>query len=194
MTRHTNDPRERTMPSASLMPSTAAANDTKAPPSALDPQTYLDLYGTWLQSLSKALEARQPLSGDVTQWIRAWGEAVGQVGLLNFNIAGSNDPQAERRIGSRFSYGRQLGRMTELLEPYVRAHEDQFRQDAGAKPVKDFLDMATEIRKLKETSVEDIVAKVSQWRDDPDFGQKLDELMAQLQGLKKPHQASSRRR
>jgi hypothetical protein len=161
------------------------SNEAQAAPSALDPQTYLDLYGHWLQSLGRTLDARQPLSGDVTQWIRAWGEAVGQVGLFNFNVAGSRDPQAERRIGSQYSYGRQLGRMTELLEPYVREHEVEFRAASGEKAVKDFLTMASDIKKLKQASVEDIVDKVRQWRDEPDFEKKLGELLAQLKTVAK---------
>jgi hypothetical protein len=160
-----------------------AANEGQAEPSA--PPGYPDLYGLWLQSLARTLEARSPLSGDVTQWIRAWGEAVGQVGLFNLNIAGSADPQAERRIGSQYSYGRQLGRMTELLEPYVRAHETEFRKASGEKKVEDFLKMASDIRKLKQASVEDIVAKVRQWRDEPDFEKKLGELQAQLKAISK---------
>ena len=176
------------MPSASLVPAATAANDNdrRSVPSPLDPQTYLDLYGTWLQSLARSLEVRQPLSGDVTQWIRAWGEAVGQVGLLNFNIAGSSDPQTERRIGSRYSYGRQLGRMTEVLAPYIRANEAAFRKAAGDKPVGDFLKMAEDIKQLKQASVEDIVAKVRQWRDEPGFEKKLAELLAQLKAVAKP--------
>jgi hypothetical protein len=162
----------------------AAAEDT--PPSPLDPQTYLDLLGTWLQSLTRSLEVRQPLSGDVMQWIRAWGEAVGQVGLFNFNVAGSSDPQAERRIGSRYSYGRQLGRMTEVLAPYIRANEDAFRGAAGDKPVDDFLKMESEIRRLKQATVEEVVTKVRQWQDEPDFERKLGDLLATLEALKKP--------
>jgi hypothetical protein len=175
---------------ATTRPATVAtaANEAQAVPSAAvspAPQPYPDLYGLWLQSLARALEARSPLSGDVTQWIRAWGEAVGQVGLFNLNIAGSTDPQAERRIGSQYSYGRQLGRMTELLEPYVRAHGTEFRKASGERAVEDFLKMASDIRKLKQASVEDIVAKVRQWRDDPDFEKKLGELQAQLKAISK---------
>ena len=176
------------MPSARLVPAAtaaAAANDTPEPPSPLDPQTYLDLYAAWLQSLGRTFEVKQPLSGDVTQWIRAWGEAVGQVGLFNFNVAGSSDPQAERRIGSRYSYGRQLGRLTEVLAPYIRANEARFRQAAGDQAVTDFLKMESEISRLKQASVEDIVTKVRQWQDDPDFERKLGDLLALLQGLKK---------
>lgn len=171
------------MPSSALVPAATAANDKEAVPSPLDPQTYLDLYGTWLQSLARSLEVRQPLSGDVTQWIRAWGEAVGQVGLFNFNVAGSSDPQAERRIGSRYSYGRQLGRTTEVLEPYIRAHEAAFRKAAGDKPVDDFLGMAKDIRQMKQASVDDIVGKVRQWRDAPDFADRLKELRSRLEAL-----------
>ncbi|MGM9491171.1 hypothetical protein [Ideonella sp. YS5] len=164
-----------------------AANEAQAASSAPAPATqpYPDLYGLWLQSLARALEARSPLSGDVTQWIRAWGEAVGQVGLFNLNIAGSSDPQAERRIGGQYSYGRQLGRLTEVLEPFVHAHEGEFRKEAGDKAVDDFLKMVADIKKLKQASVEDIVAKVRQWRDEPDFEKKLRELQAQLKAISK---------
>jgi len=182
------------MASTRPAPVTIAANEAKAAPSPLDPQTYLDLYGAWLQSLSRSVESRAPLSGDVTQWIRAWGEAVGQVGLFNLNIAGSSDPQAERRIGSQYSYGRQLGRLTEVLEPFVHAHEGEFREKAGDKAVDDFLKMVADIKKLKQASVEDIVAKVQQWREDPDFAQKLRELLAQLQALEAPPASRGPRR
>ena len=176
------------MPSASLVPAATAANDNakETVPSPLDPQTYIDLYGAWLQSLARSLEVRQPLSGDVTQWIRAWGEAVGQVGLFNLNIAGSKDPQAERRIGSQYSYGRQLGRMTEVLAPFITKHEKEFREAAGDKPVGDFLKMAADIQQLKQASVEDIVGKVRQWRDEPGFEKKLGKLLSLLQDMKKP--------
>jgi hypothetical protein len=176
------------MSSPSRVPATTAtaANDAPAVPSPLDPQTYLDLYGTWLQSLARSLEVRQPLSGDVTQWIRTWGEAVGQVGLFNLNIAGSNDPQAERRISSQYSYGRQLGRMTEVLAPFVAKHERAFRDAAGDKPVDDFTKMVADIRKLKQASVEDVVGKVRQWRDEPGFEKKLGELLAELKAVAKP--------
>jgi len=142
------------------------------------------LYRDWLALVAPMLRQNLPLGGDVTQWIRAWGEAVGQVGLLNINYAGSSDPQAERRISGRYSYGRQLGRMMEIMGPLVKRHEAQFRNEVGDKAVQDFLEMVDEITILKQASVDEIVSRVSDWRKSPDFKQKLDHLLLQLTALR----------
>ena len=112
------------------------------------------------------------------------GEAVGQVGLLNVNYAGSSDPQAERRISGRYSYGRQMGRMMEVMGPLVKRHEAQFRSEVGDKAVREFLEMVDDIATLKQASVGKIVNKVGDWRKSPDFKQKLDLLLQQLTALK----------
>jgi hypothetical protein len=92
------------------------------------PQDLADLGDAWLAWQIALLKGnRWPLSGDVTQWIKTWGEIVGQVGLVNYNIAGSTDPMAEKRIGSEYSYGRQLGRILDVLVPVVKAHEADFK-------------------------------------------------------------------
>jgi hypothetical protein len=129
-------------------------------------------------------QQRMPLSGDVSQWIRAWGEAVGQIGLLNINYAGSSDPGAERRISSRYSYGRQLGRIMEVLAPLVKSQEAQCREIAGDDAVKEFLEMADKIAAMKQPSVDEIVGKVRAWRRTRDFKQRLDGLISQLEALK----------
>ena len=152
--------------------------------SAFDARPYSDLYAAWLGWLTKLLaDDRMPLSGDVTQWIRAWGEAVGQIGLLNINYAGSGDPQAERRISGRYSYGRQLGRMMEVLAPYVRSHESEFTDKPDGKALKEFLHMADDIGDMKQASVGEIVDKVRQWRKSPDFKSRLDDLRRGLEAL-----------
>lgn len=82
-----------------------------------------DLRSAWDDWVRNLLaENRMPLSGDVKQWIKARGEVVGQVELFNDNIENSSDPATERAIVSKHSYGRQLGRILDVLEPLVRAN------------------------------------------------------------------------
>lgn len=155
-------------------------------PPALYVEAWADFWTTWLGWLTRLMaEDRMPLSGDVTQWIRAWGEAVGQIGLFNFNYAGSSDPQTERRIGSRYSYGRQLGRMLEVLVPYFQKHADEFTGEEEIQALKDFRDMASEIDALKQASVDELLDKVRHWRKSPQFNQKLAELKRGLEVLGK---------
>lgn len=112
-----------------------------------------------------------PLSGDVTQFIRAWGEMVGQIGLFNFNLPGTGDPKTERRIGQQYSYGRQLGRMLDVLEPLVREHERLIVNRAGRAKFDDFVRMADKINRLKKSpprNASEVADKVRLWRDDMD--------------------------
>ncbi|PWK33740.1 hypothetical protein [Cupriavidus plantarum] len=141
----------------------------------------------WQAWLAWALlhNERSPWSGDVTQWIRAWGEAVGQVGLFNINYAGSSDPQAERRITGRYSYGRQLGRLMDVLVPFLEKHEAEFRNDDGGRALDDFLEMAREIAAVKKTTVDDLLDHAWKWRKDADFRAKLQALRQGLDKLEK---------
>lgn len=147
---------------------------------------WADPWAVWRNWAAPNLaDQHNPFSGDVTQWIRAWSEAVGQVGLLNINYGGSSDPQAERRITGRYSYGRQLGRLMEVLVPYVRRHEGEFKEASDARAVREFLDMARDIEAMKHGSVSDLLEKASKWRKDPDFKTKLAELRRGLDELEK---------
>jgi hypothetical protein len=61
-----------------------------------------------------------PLSGSVSQTINPWTaylSAVGsQFGLINVNLGTSSDPKVEQQaIADVASYGKQLGRVEELL-------------------------------------------------------------------------------
>jgi hypothetical protein len=156
-----------------------------AEPARLDPQALASLQAAWIDWAKGMLAGnRLPLSGNVDQWIRTWGEAVSQVGLLNVNVAGSSDPQLEQKIGSRYSYGRQLGRMLDVLAPLVEANRATIEKTAGRDKVDDFRKMVGEIHDLKrQPGVDDIVAKVSRWRDSPTFQQDLAELLRQLGAL-----------
>jgi len=135
----------------------------------------------WAERLM--LENRWPLSGNVDQWISTWAEAVSQIGFFNVNVAGSANPQLEKRIGSQFSYGRQLGRMLDVLAPLVDANEPLLRKQAGKK-LDDFRKMAADIERMKERPVEDVVDDVRRWRKSADFRAKLEALTQQLEALK----------
>ncbi|MFI4941190.1 MAG: hypothetical protein ACHP7O_12725, partial [Burkholderiales bacterium] len=84
--------------------------------------------------------------------IRTWGEAVAQIGLFNVNIVNSGNPEMERKISSKFSYGRQLGRMLDVLAPLVEANRDQLLKTPGfnSKDLDDFEEMVKEIKLAKK--------------------------------------------
>jgi hypothetical protein len=151
---------------------------------AFDPQPYVALQAAWIKWAERLMEEnRWPLSGNVDQWIRTWGEVVGQVGVFNVNVAGSGNPQLEKRIGSQFSYGRQLGRILDVLKPLVQANQDTLRATAGEKALREFLEMVDTIEAMKQRPVGDIVDEVSLWQKSADFDQKLRELIDRLQAL-----------
>jgi hypothetical protein len=65
-------------------------------------------------------EFRLPLSGDVTQTINPWTmlfNPVGsQVGLINISLGNSSNPPVEAQVLSDVaSYGKQLGRIGDVL-------------------------------------------------------------------------------
>lgn len=68
-----------------------------------------------------------PLSGDVTQAINPWSwwiNAPASYGFININNMQSSNPQLEQRIVHNVaSYGRQLGRVMEVLDALL-AHTD----------------------------------------------------------------------
>jgi len=152
--------------------------------SPADPATLYALPATWAKWVENLLATnRLPLSGDVTQWIRTWGEAVSQVGLVNYNIAGSGNPQLEKRIGSRFSYGRQLGRILAVLEPLVQANEALLRERAEPEALAEFREMVEGIRALKRRTPDDIVQEVETWLGTEGAQQRLAELLHKLEAL-----------
>lgn len=163
-----------------------ATATTQQDSSQHSPKTLADLGDAWLAWQIALLKGnRLPLSGDVTQWIKTWGEIVGQVGLVNYNIVGTKDPMAERRIGSEYSYGRQLGRILDVLVPVVKAHEADFQSDSKKKALKDFDEMVKDIAKLKAKryTADEVVAMVKKWKDDGDFEANIQKLREALDKL-----------
>jgi len=60
----------------------------------------------------------------------------------------SRDPGMERQILAENSYGRQLGRIMDALTVLVNQQSEAARAADG--PLKEFLDLAEEIREIKE--------------------------------------------
>jgi hypothetical protein len=150
----------------------------------IDLLPFFSLQEAWLEGTKSLLKNNQlPLSGNVDQWIRTWGEAVSQIGFFNVNVAGSGNPRLEKTISSEYSYGRQLGRVLDVLAPLVAANEGALRKEAGDKAVEDFQDMVRDIRQLKSRSVTDIVDEVKQWQTSSTFQEDLATLLLQLAAL-----------
>jgi hypothetical protein len=96
-----------------------------------------------------------PLSGNVTQTINPWTAyltAVGsQFGLININMGTSSDPKIEQQvIADVASYGKQLGRVEELLLVLLEKADLSGLTKDQTRAVDDFKRMATDIANIKE--------------------------------------------
>ena len=97
---------------------------------------------------------RLPLSGDVLQNINPWNWlatiAGSQVGLININLGRSADPELEAQILDEVgSYGRQLGRIGDVLGILLRhVKPDDLNDDETAK-ITAFKNQLAEIERLK---------------------------------------------
>lgn len=154
------------------------------------PQWVTELGQAWVKGATDLLAHNKlPLSGDVSQWISAWGEAVGQIGLFNINTVNSGNPRLERDIGINYSYGRQLGRMLDVLTPLVLASETKLIDEQKRK---EYLTMVDDIQKLKDAKIrtkDDIVKDVDRWRaklTNEEFEQRRQELIGLINALPAP--------
>lgn len=98
---------------------------------------------------------KAPLSGDVIQainpWQWVWNASGGQYGLVNINLGRSSDPDLEQTILDEVgSYGRQLGRIGDVVEILLRAVDPKKLSEADQKKVRDFQVQLEDIRKLKD--------------------------------------------
>lgn len=99
-------------------------------------------------------DLKLPLSGDVTQAINPWNwfykSVGGQFGLVNINLGKSADPELEQRILDDVgSYGRQLGRIGDVLEVLLD-HVALDRLDARERnAVEDFRFQLAQVKRLK---------------------------------------------
>jgi len=97
---------------------------------------------------------RLPLSGDVTQAINPWNwmlNSVGsQFGLVNINLGKSADPQLEEQILEEVgSYGRQLGRLGDVVGVLLKHVKLSDLSDEDKKKVWALESQLTEIDRLK---------------------------------------------
>jgi hypothetical protein len=132
----------------------------------------LDPFGFW-GAWARALEINQPLSGDVTQAIRAaLVEHLGQIGLINLNIGRSGDPEVEGRIVAEVaSYGRQLGWIVEALDALVRAERGEPAQDGDDRALDRVGELRAQVQAVKRRAaaerVDRLVADIRELRADP---------------------------
>jgi hypothetical protein len=95
-----------------------------------------------------------PLSGDVMQAINPWNwffrSEGGQFGIVNINLGKSADPELEQRILDDVgSYGRQLGRIGEVMEVLLN-HVKLDRLDAREREaIEDFRLQLAQVKRLK---------------------------------------------
>jgi hypothetical protein len=95
-----------------------------------------------------------PFSGDVMQAINPWkwsfSSLGGQVGLVNINLGKSADPALEQRILDDVgSYGRQLGRIGEVLEVLLNHVDLDGLAAKEREAVEDFRLQLAQVKRLK---------------------------------------------
>lgn len=102
---------------------------------------------------------RLPWSGiDPAEWLRTW-QAVWRGApdslvqpilpgwTFNINSTNSSAPQTEANVVARHSYGRQIGRMADILESVV---VEKYGKAPKDKRAADFLTMKREIDQVKQ--------------------------------------------
>jgi hypothetical protein len=93
------------------------------------------------------------LSGDVMQAINPWSwwtNAMGQFGLINISTNASANPRLEREIVNDVaSYGRQLGRINEVLYALLQHTSQESWSATERREAADFRRMADAIAAVK---------------------------------------------
>jgi hypothetical protein len=134
-----------------------------------------------------------PFSGDVTQAINPWTwwlRLMSQIGFININLTKSSDPEMERRITENVAgYGKQLGRVIEVLDALI-AHTATAGWTADEKKaLGDFLELAQEIAALKGDYMAPTKANIDRFldgirhlkqTDEQQYGEVLERLRKEL--------------
>lgn len=87
-----------------------------------------------------------PWSGDVFQWMRS----MGQFGLINVNLSGSQNPVLEEGILVHWSYGRQLGRLLRTMDVLVEHLDRSALNKEELQILHDFDSMSNEIHSIRK--------------------------------------------
>lgn len=99
---------------------------------------------------------RFPLSGNVTQSINPWTwffNPVGsQIGLVNIELGPSSNPAVEAEVLTNVaSYGKQLGRIEDVLEVLLaHFHPDKKLSAREQKSINDLKSLLKDIAAVKE--------------------------------------------
>ncbi|MDB5302867.1 MAG: hypothetical protein JWM97_416 [Phycisphaerales bacterium] len=103
--------------------------------------------------MANTLPALSP--GNLVQDINPWTWLGNQMGFININTQASGDPALEAQIAERVaSYGRQLGRISDVVEVLLKTLklDDGARQglsDDDRLAIQAFTSMLREIQKVK---------------------------------------------
>ena len=95
-----------------------------------------------------------PFSGDVTQAINPWELWIrsmsSQMGFINIRNVKAGDPEIEREVVETVaSYGRQLGRINDVLDVLVDHLEPDSLSGNDRAAIADFRDMIEDIDRVK---------------------------------------------
>jgi hypothetical protein len=110
-----------------------------------------------------------PFSGDLTQAINPWTwwlRMMSQIGFININMTESSDPAMERQIVENVAgYGKQLGRIVEVLNALFAHTVTAEWSDVQKKALDDFLDLAKDIAAVKGDYIAPTKANVDRFLD-----------------------------
>jgi hypothetical protein len=139
---------------------------------AVDP---FDPFGMWRW----ATELHAPLSGAVNQAFQAsLLHSLGQLGLVNINMAAAGDPALERRVVEQVaSYGRQLGWVVDALDVLVRDRRDEAPEPGDEDALDQLQTLRAEVEALKRREAAErldaLVAQIRLLRGDPQVRARL---------------------
>jgi hypothetical protein len=134
-----------------------------------------------------------PFSGDVTQAINPWTwwlRLMSQVGFININLTKSSDPEMERRITENVAgYGKQLGRVIEVLDALLVNSATTGWSADQKKALLDFFEMAKEIAAVKGDYIVPTKVNVDRFlegirhlkeKDEKEYGEVVERLRKEL--------------
>lgn len=134
-----------------------------------------------------------PFSGDVTQAINPWSwwlRLMSQIGFININLTESSDPEMERRITENVAgYGKQLGRVIEVLDALLLNTATAGWPVNQKKALTDFFEMAREIDAVKSDYIAPTSANVDRFldgirllkkKDKKEYGEIIERLKREL--------------
>jgi hypothetical protein len=103
------------------------------------------------QQVRLPLQWNFPLSGAVTMPITMPSANGAQFGLFNINVGTSQDSALEAKlIAQAGSYGKQIGRLYDVVSLMLRHMENDTKLDQGAEAVAEFRKMSALIAAIKD--------------------------------------------